>query len=461
MKLRAVSFIISVIMLVSVVVPVGATDSGALYDSVIEYAEPFAKAIENMEGEFVFDDGGISTDEMKLLVTVTFNENPLFFHFSNDYNYGYKTDPVTGETVVTKLFLKYKMTAEEYSAGLSEVRAWRDEVIALVDPSFTDMEKALFFHDYLCANYSYDTTLAIHDIYNFIKTGVGVCQSYTYAYAYLLEGVGIESSWASSGEMNHIWNLVKLDSEWYHADVTWDDPIGNTYGSANHKYFLKSDAAISTKDGGHFGWISRYACTSDKYDDSPVSSIGSAMVPLGDKWYYFSEGNLYAADSPDSTGTEVKKLGYIWNVWESSKYYIGCYSGLMAYSGKLYFNSATGIMSFDPAKGTLTTVYTYTGGSGYIYGFSKQHGIDDGYTVMVNIATAPGKTVELTSTDLSKIYGDASGDGKVNLGDAALVLKYIAKWSVSMNADMADIDRNGKVNLSDVSGIMKKIAGWS
>ena len=24
---------------------------------------------------------------------------------------------------------------------------------------------------------------------------------------------------------NHIWNLVQLDQQWYHLDVTWDDPI--------------------------------------------------------------------------------------------------------------------------------------------------------------------------------------------------------------------------------------------
>jgi len=56
--------------------------------------------------------------------------------------------------------------------------------------------------------------------------------------------------------------------------------------------------------------------------------------------------------------------------------------------------------------------------------------------------------------------GDATGDGKVNLADASLILKYIAKWDVTMYTDAADVTGDGKVNLADVSLLLKYIAKW-
>ncbi len=57
-------------------------------------------------------------------------------------------------------------------------------------------------------------------------------------------------------------------------------------------------------------------------------------------------------------------------------------------------------------------------------------------------------------------YGDATGDSKINLADASVILKHIAKWNVPLNTDAADVTADGKVNLTDVSRILKFIAKW-
>ncbi len=56
--------------------------------------------------------------------------------------------------------------------------------------------------------------------------------------------------------------------------------------------------------------------------------------------------------------------------------------------------------------------------------------------------------------------GDVNGDDKINLGDASLALKYIAKWDVEVNTDAADVNDDDKVNLADVSLLLKYIAKW-
>jgi len=71
--------------------------------------------------------------------------------------------------------------------------------------------------------------------------------------------------------------------------------------------------------------------------------------------------------------------------------------------------------------------------------------------------------VEYTFPTLPKddrIPGDVNGDTKVNLADASLIMKHIAKWNVALNPLAADVTGDLKINLSDVSAVMKYIARW-
>ncbi len=68
--------------------------------------------------------------------------------------------------------------------------------------------------------------------------------------------------------------------------------------------------------------------------------------------------------------------------------------------------------------------------------------------------------IVLSSSGFPVWWGDADGDGKINLNDVTLVLKDIAGWEVEL-AETADYDDDGKVNLSDVTNILKYIAGWT
>ncbi len=59
------------------------------------------------------------------------------------------------------------------------------------------------------------------------------------------------------------------------------------------------------------------------------------------------------------------------------------------------------------------------------------------------------------------IIGDANGDGKVNVADAAAMMKYIAGWrGVKIDEGQADINDDGYVTLSDVSALLRRVAGW-
>jgi transglutaminase/protease-like cytokinesis protein 3 len=76
------------------------------------------------------------------------------------------------------------------------------------------------------------------------------------AYRYLLDQLGIKSEEIVSEKMEHCWNYVRIGGNWYHVDVTWDDPVYQgrkpSDGPISHEHFLLSDSAIQAKK--HHSW---------------------------------------------------------------------------------------------------------------------------------------------------------------------------------------------------------------
>lgn len=132
----------------------------------------------------------------------------------------------------------------------------------------TEYEIALFLHDWLTENASYDFTYTYYQPDGVLIRKTGVCESYAEAYALLLHEFSIENELVQSDEMDHAWNIAKIDGKWCHVDCTWDDP--GTGGAENHTYFGMSDNLIARD---HVWDRNRYtAC------------------PVLDNYYYLREG---------------------------------------------------------------------------------------------------------------------------------------------------------------------------
>ena len=55
--------------------------------------------------------------------------------------------------------------------------------------------------------------------------------------------------------------------------------------------------------------------------------------------------------------------------------------------------------------------------------------------------------------------GDADNNGRVDAGDALLVMQYDAGWDVSVEKTNADVNANGGVDLDDAVLIFRYDAG--
>ena len=141
-------------------------------------------------------------------------------------------------------WLNYRIRGTEYTPDVP-VQATASEqvqaiVAAVVTDGMSDYQKALALHDYLTEHAQYNMAYedeandpyheTNHEAEGVLLHGTGVCESYTKAYGLLLDAVGIPNT-AQVSE-THTWNVVQLDGEWYHIDVTWDDPTSDTQGKA-------------------------------------------------------------------------------------------------------------------------------------------------------------------------------------------------------------------------------------
>ncbi len=147
--------------------------------------------------------------------------------------------------------------AEDFGRDIGQVkqetRRLAEEIAASVlCEDLTDGERALLLHDTLCNRCTYDVLAKPQSRWGYgaLSTGMAVCEGYAEAYAMLLEAADIPyhlvSGYALPDMQPHLWNLVQIDGQWHHVDVTWDD----TDETIAYSYFMLSDAQF----GGTHRW---------------------------------------------------------------------------------------------------------------------------------------------------------------------------------------------------------------
>lgn len=214
-----------------------------------------------MSEEINIEGFNINKSELLTVYTEILKNNPYLFFVGTSV--GYRAD-LDGK--ILSLYPNYTMTAEKYEAARLFCERQISSALTLTVYLDVEAEKAQYIHDWLCLNFSYDESLSCDNMYLFLKEGRGTCQGYTYTYMEMLRAVGIECSFAASDSMAHIWNIVKIEGEWYHVDVTWDD-YPEIFASLEYASFLKSDTGI--KETAHIDWYSPndILCVSEKYSD--------------------------------------------------------------------------------------------------------------------------------------------------------------------------------------------------
>lgn len=203
------------------------------------------------------------------------------------------------------------------------------KALSSINSKMTDVEKALILHDYLVKWIVYDDSESrnsrLSEVGALIENKAN-CQGYSVTYKMLLEKAGISSKCYSSKKMNHMWNLVKIGSKWYHVDVTWDDPLNERnskeyFGVVFHKYFLLSDKGM--KKNGHNGGNLGLA-KDTKYDNAYWNKVENEFCYQSGKFVFADKTGIYTRKSLTAGKAEcIKKLAIQGMVQKSGgKYYV-------------------------------------------------------------------------------------------------------------------------------------------
>lgn len=163
---------------------------------------------------------------------------------------------------------EYQVLAVEYALPQNDIATRQEAIYKKVDEignsifkdGMSDEEKVRAIWDYLEANTKYDDAaleaaeasnftevLGFEDSFNaygILCKGVGVCQSYSYAYHLLCEEAGVNCV-SLIGFLNrtlpHAWNAVQLGGNWYWLDATNN---ANVIGFPDYLYQTSSDFAM-------------------------------------------------------------------------------------------------------------------------------------------------------------------------------------------------------------------------
>ncbi len=328
------------------------------------------------------------------------NSHPEFISLSGGYTYW------TSGSSITKIAFTYLTNAKEEQ---QELDAALQEVKSKIDTSgMSDEEIVLAYHEYLTSTvaYAYEdyfngTIAANHgyDMYGALVKHSCVCQGYAETMFYLLREAGLSCAIASSENINHAWNIVKIHGKWYHIDATWDDPVWDMPGRSYHDYFLVSFDTMNkntlinhTKDRTDMvvsaQWGDTYTTAVDTTYESGKfwNGIEKAIFYKDGYWYSISEGS-------SKTSFNINKYQYSTNInkvlysgtakWTtpSGGYYPGVYSSIYLRGDNLYFTTPDSLNKIDITSTkvipteliNIRTQYNSSTGNN-LYAFGEQYG---------------------------------------------------------------------------------------
>jgi len=295
---------------------------------------------------------------------------------------------VNGE--LTEIHPTYYCTKQEYDVMYNKITRKSQSMVADIrdNKKLSDVEKALLLHDRIALNCKYDYVNYINEsvpwesysLYGVLGNGTAVCEGYAKTYSYLLDMVGIKSEICTSRRLCHAWNIVYIDGEKYHVDVTWDDPINGDIGydlsgRVTHDNFLLSTSALKKGVNGCVGH------EAEDYDSTPNSTkYDKYFWQKCDTAFYLLNNEIYYIDSEKGTLNRYKgneKLLTIDDIWYNGEYsrWVGNFSKLVADGEKLYYSTSKNVYCYDPSNGSNKLLFSPSGLGKYesIFGLAYEN----------------------------------------------------------------------------------------
>ena len=387
-------------------------------------------------------------------------------------------------------YYKYTISGNTYFYGIAaeyytdaEVRAMREAGDALLEgvaeSGLSDTEKALIVHDRLAVWSEYDEenlekgTIPenSYEAYGVLVDHIGVCEGYAKAYMYLMNRLGIKTEYITSNALVHGWNVVTIDGQPYHVDVTHDDPVYDLLGRVRHSHFLVSTGTLRSFGDCHakYDYDEKNAISYTGYENELWRDTDAAYVLCGGEVYCLRPDTSGAPTLYRRTnGTEEAVLllsdavsDAVWYANNGTAAWNGFYGRLQTDGEALYFNLAKNVYHYEPDTGALSVICSpaeLTAPDDSIYGFRL-----DGDTLCLQIGTSPNGRLPVITYSYTlpeppepALPGDLNGDGVVNITDTVYLLTYLLYPEYApIGSANADYNGDGSVDSYDAAYLLQ------
>lgn len=356
-----------------------------------------------------------------------------------------------------------------------------------IDESMTNLEKALYCHDYIekvntydYKNYLNDTVPdSSHSAYGALVLNTSVCDGYSLAFSYLMNKCGIPTRLVSSESMGHAWNAIELDGSWYFLDLTYDDAIksytnadpSDAFDVVGHGGFLSSESKLSStryNKGYYHGWAQTdIVADNTRYDEAVWKNISDEYGYCDGNWYYLDSNTkeIMKTEDPTQAGTVyssiIKEAAGKWQDFSTpDSWYKDSFgkASVHAASKVMYVSVANEVYSLDLTKATAEPVFFvgYTG-EGSIYGLTVI-----GDYIYIGVANSYKEKEQLFYEYLgARKKGDVNGDGNISAEDALDILKNVVGLIEfdEVQKESADTTSEGEITSEDALLILKFVVG--
>lgn len=272
-------------------------------------------------------DGKIDPEDVDKFTDITTFEYPELFWVAgynmsyNDYEADIELDIIEG------------LSIEEVGEMSKELDREVGLIVEAAQQLDSDYEKALYVHDTIIDICEYDSgNVGSNETVHLWGTAYGalvqhkaICQGYAEAYKLILDKLGIECGLCGGMASNesHAWNYVKLDGEYYWADLTWDDPFLNDEdGFLTHVYFMFDDELLNrTRTITEYGdllpecrsmdmnYYVQNGCYFDAYDFNVIDEAAVNTVEDDKLEFMFADDEIY-----EEARTALIEDGEIWQL---------------------------------------------------------------------------------------------------------------------------------------------------
>ena len=197
------------------------------------------------------------------------NDANLLTHLNNyvhPFNSFTSINTTISDSGEISLKIKYLYTDEEITkinAEITKLLPTLLEEASKINENETDAftieyNKIKVIHDYIINNTKYDLQNnkenKSYNAYGALFNHLATCNGYTDLMAIFLtnmnyENFKIATTGTEDSKEGHVWNAVKINDEWLHLDLTWDDPVSSDNKDyLYHKYFLINTEELITAD---------------------------------------------------------------------------------------------------------------------------------------------------------------------------------------------------------------------